>query len=85
MARWSGPGYRRTSPRAAPYRSSPARAVAHSVLSIIYVLLTRESPYTDLGPAYFDERDRNHTTKRLVARLQRLGYCVNLELHAATG
>jgi transposase len=60
-------------------------AVAHSLLGIIYVLLTRHSTYTDLGPAYFDARDRQHTSKRLVARLERLGYSVNLELTDATG
>jgi len=60
-------------------------AVAHSLLTIIYALLTRQSTYTDLGPAYFDERDRHHTSKRLVARLERLGYHVNLEPTGATG
>ncbi len=60
-------------------------AVAHSLLAIIYVLLTRRCTYSDLGPPYFDERDRHHTSKRLVARLERLGYRVNLELTAATG
>jgi transposase len=60
-------------------------AVAHSLLGIIYVLLSRPSAYTDLGPAYFDERDRQHTSKRLVARLEQLGYHVNLQLTDATG
>jgi transposase len=60
-------------------------AVAHSLLAIIYALLAHQSTYTDLGPAYFDERDRHHTSKRLVARLERLGYHVNLELTGATG
>jgi hypothetical protein len=60
-------------------------AVAHSLLSIVYALLTRRSTYTDLGASYFDERDRHHTSQRLVARLERLGYRVNLEPTAATG
>jgi len=60
-------------------------AVAHSLLVVIYALLTRGSSYTDLGAAYFDQRDRHHTSQRLVARLERLGYHVNLELPAATG
>jgi hypothetical protein len=59
--------------------------VAHSLLAIIYTLVTRAATYADLGPAYFDERDRRHTSQRLVARLERLGYRVNLELPAATG
>jgi transposase len=60
-------------------------AVAHSLLAIIYALLTRGSTYADRGPAYFDERDRHHTSQRLVARLERLGFRVNLELTAGTG
>jgi transposase len=60
-------------------------AVAHSLLGIIYALLTRQSAYTDLGAGYFDERDRHHTSQRLVARLERLGFRVNLEPSAATG
>jgi transposase len=60
-------------------------AVAHSLLGIIYALVTRRSTYTDLGAAYFDQRDRHYTSKRLVARLETLGYRVNLEPTAATG
>jgi transposase len=60
-------------------------AVAHSLLVIIYSLLTRGSTYADLGTGFFDQRDRQHTTTRLVARLQRLGYQVNLDLAAPTG
>jgi len=60
-------------------------AVAHSLLGIIYALLTRPAKYTDLGAGYFEQRDRQHTRQRLVTRLERLGYRVNLELPAATG
>ena len=59
--------------------------VAHSLLAIIYALVTRRATYADLGAAYFDEGDRHHTSQRLVARLERLNYRVNLELTAATG
>ena len=48
-------------------------AVAHSLQGIIYALLNRQSTYADLGAAYFDQRDRHHTSQRLVARLERLG------------
>lgn len=60
-------------------------AVAHSLLGIIYAMLTRGTPYADLGPDYFDTRDRHHTTKRLLARLEHLGYHVTLDPLAATG
>jgi hypothetical protein len=39
----------------------------------------------DLGASYFDARDRQHTSRRLVARLEQLGYCVSLTAAATTG
>ncbi|MGZ3639603.1 MAG: IS110 family transposase, partial [Ktedonobacterales bacterium] len=57
-----------------------AVAVAHSVLVIVYVLLTRQQDqYRDLGSQYFDERDRQAVQRRLVRRLEALGYTVSLE------
>jgi transposase len=53
-------------------------AVAHSVLVVIYHVLTRNEPYRDLGPNYFDERDRAAVTRRTVRRLEQLGYRVEL-------
>jgi hypothetical protein len=60
-------------------------AVAHSLLVIISALLTHGSTYAELGAASFDERDRQRTSQRLVARLEHLGYCVNLQATAPTG
>jgi hypothetical protein len=37
----------------------------------------------DLGSTYFDERDRTGTERRLVKRLQQLGYSVRLDRPAA--
>lgn len=54
-------------------------AVAHSIVVIIYHLLTRDEPYHDLGGNYFDERKRDSVTNRLVRRLERMGYQVALE------
>jgi transposase len=54
-------------------------AVAHSILVIIYHLLTRQEPYRDLGGNYFDERRRESVTNRLVRRLEKLGYQVALD------
>jgi len=53
-------------------------AVAHSILVIAYYVLTREEEYKDLGANYFDERDREAVTRRMVRRLQSLGYDVTL-------
>jgi len=71
---------------AAQYRRIAARrgkkralvAVAHTVLVIIYHILTRREPYRDLGEAYFDHLERQHVERRLVRRLERLGYSVTL-------
>jgi transposase len=53
-------------------------AVGHTILVIAYHLLRRGTTYEDLGPAYFDERRRRQVERRLVQRLQRLGYTVTL-------
>jgi hypothetical protein len=54
-------------------------AVGHSVLVAFYHMLTRHEPYRDLGADYFDDRQRDQVQRRLVHRLERLGYAVTLE------
>jgi transposase len=54
-------------------------AVGHSVLVAIYYMLTRKQPYQELGAQYFDEHEREHVQRRLVHRLERLGFAVTLE------
>ena len=58
-------------------------AVGHSILVIAYHLLSRQAEYRDLGPTYFDQRDPERLSRRLVKRLQALGYSVSLEHSAA--
>jgi len=61
-----------------------AVAVGHTILVIAYHLMTnQESFYQDLGAHYFDERDRQHVERRLVRRLEALGYAVSLQPAAA--
>jgi transposase len=60
-----------------------AVAVGHTILVIAYHLLTRGTVYEDLGVAYFDQRDRVRVERRLVRRLEALGYSVHLEVSAA--
>jgi len=50
---------------------------------IAYHLLRYGTDYHDLGPHYFDERDRRAVERRLVRRLEGLGYRVALEPRAA--
>jgi hypothetical protein len=51
----------------------------HTILTIVYMILTRKQPYQDLGAAYFDQREQHRVERRLVQRLERLGYEVSLQ------
>ena len=44
-----------------------------------YHILTRREPYREVGATYFDQRERQHVERRLVRRLERLGYAVTLQ------
>ena len=55
-------------------------AVAHSILIIAYHMIQDKEPYRDLGSDFFDKRNLQATTKRMVRRLEHLGYKVNLEV-----
>jgi len=59
-------------------------AVAHAILSIIYHMLKERSHYRELGQDYFDRLNRDAVSRRLVRRLESLGYQVELkDLEAA--
>lgn len=58
-------------------------AVAASILTAVYYVIRDRTPYKDLGIHYFHHRDRSHNTRRLVARLEKLGYHVHLTEVAA--
>jgi transposase len=68
--------YRRLAARRG--RAKAAVAVSHSILIIVYHVLTEGTVYCDLGANYFDERDRQAVERRLVHRLEGLGYTVSL-------
>jgi hypothetical protein len=54
-------------------------AVEHSILVIAYHLIQRREPYRELGGDYFDKRRPEATAKRLVKRLEQLGFQVTLQ------
>lgn len=60
-----------------------AIAVAHSILTIAYHLLSRQTEYQDLGANYFDERKEQTVVQRLQQRLEKLGYQVDLTKQTA--
>lgn len=55
-------------------------AVAHSILVILYHMLRQRQSYHELGSNFFDQRDKTGLQRRLVQRLEKLGYTV--ELHS---
>lgn len=69
--------YYRLSPRIGKQRASVA--VARTILQAAYYMILRHEEYHDLGEAYLDQRDKQYTAKRLVKRLQALGYEVNVK------
>jgi len=56
-----------------------AVAVAHSILVIVYHLISRQEHYKDLGADYFDKQRPESVKKRLIKRLEKLGYQVTVE------
>jgi transposase len=58
-------------------------ALGHTILTLAYHLLTRTTDDQELGARYFDERDQPRVTRRLVHRLEALGYTVPLDRPAA--
>jgi transposase len=71
----------------APYRRLAARrgnkraifAVAHSILVMAYYMIQRKEPYRDAGADFFDRLQPEDTVRRLVKRLETLGYYVTLQ------
>jgi transposase len=54
-------------------------AVAHSILTIVYHMLSRREPYRELGGDYFDRRNVEQQSARLLRRLESLGLKVTVE------
>jgi transposase len=75
--------YRRIAKRRGSKRA--AIAVAHSILVIIYHLLSEGTTYQEKGETFFEEQERQGAEKRLVRQLSRLGYHVELQPVAQAG
>jgi len=54
-------------------------AVGHAILVMIYHMLDRNLTYQERGGNYFDEHERQIAEKRLICRLEKLGYEVSLQ------
>ena len=54
-------------------------AVAHQLLTIIFHVIRDGSVYKELGAAHYDRQNKPKVTRKLVERLQKLGYYVTLQ------
>ena len=73
--------YRRLAARRGAKRACVA--VGHTILGIVYAVLTSGRPFDDLGVTYFDRREEEHVRRRLTRRLEALGQVVTVEPRAA--
>jgi transposase len=77
-----GAQYRQIAHRRGPNKA--AVAVAHSLIELVWHLLTTGELFTDLGDDYFTTRqDPERRARRLVAQLEELGFTVTLEAASA--
>jgi transposase len=53
-------------------------ALAHHMMVVVYQVLSRREEYVEFGGDYYDRRDKPRTVARLVTRLAKLGYHVDL-------
>ena len=73
--------YRRIAARRGPVKALVA--IEHTLLTVIWHMLTRDIGYTDLGGDYYTRRNPDKTKQRALAQLRELGYTVTLEPQAA--
>lgn len=73
--------YRRLAARRG--RKRAILAVAHSILVSAYHMIRLGQGYQELGGNYFDRRQPETTAKRLISRLEAIGYQVTVQPQAA--
>lgn len=76
-----GAQYRRLRTRVGAKKA--AVAVGHSIAVIVYHMLRDQTDFHELGPNYFEPRDRDRAVRTHVKRLQHLGFSVSLTPTAA--
>jgi transposase len=78
-----GAFYRRV--RARRGHQKAIMALAHHMLTVIYHMLRDNQPYQEPGATYYEEKRKPEITRRMVQRLERLGYQVTLEVRLTAG
>jgi len=69
--------YRRMSVRKGAPKA--VMALAHHMLVVIYQVLSRNEEYVEFGGDYYDQRNKPKVVARLVTRLMKLGYKVDIQ------
>ena len=54
-------------------------ALGHTLLTIVYYVLKRQTSYVELGADFLDHLDPDRLARQLVKRLEKLGHKVTLE------
>lgn len=57
-------------------------AVGATILRDIWHMLSNNMPYRELGADFYDRRNREHSARRLIRRLEKMGYNVELRMAA---
>jgi transposase len=57
-------------------------AVAHSILRVIYWMISRGTGYQDLGADFFEARSKDQLLKQSIKRIEKLGYAVEVKAKA---
>lgn len=55
-------------------------ALAHHMITVVHQVLSRKEEYVELGGDYYDQRNKPKTAARLMARLEKLGYQVEVKV-----
>jgi len=64
-------------------KNRAAIAVGHTILCLVYVLLTREQAYIDLGYDYFNQRKKEILITQSIKKLESLGLIVTIQEQTA--
>lgn len=71
-----GAYYRRLASRRG--RKRALVALGHAILLIVYHILKDKTTYQDLGPDYFERKNKEASVQRIVRRLEAWGYSVEI-------
>lgn len=60
-------------------RNKAIVATARQILVVVFHVLSTQRPYTDLGAAFHDQKNKERVVRRMTRRLQHLGFDVQIQ------